>query len=69
MHCAAAPGGSLLTAGVSLTIAESAAATEVPSRCRAGRVVPSEVHCAAAPGGSLVAGIDRTMFSSGRCQS
>ena len=60
MHCAAAPGGSLLTAGLSLTIAESAAATEVPSRCRAGRVVPSEVHCAAAPGGSLVAAVSRS---------
>jgi hypothetical protein len=54
MHCAAAPGGSLLTAGLSLTIAESAAATEVPSRCRAGRVVPSEVQ---RPGGSLVAAV------------
>ena len=67
MHCAAAPGGSLLTAGVSLTIAESAAATEVPSRCRAGRVVPSEVHCAAAPGGSLVAAVSRERASIGRC--
>ncbi len=59
MHCAAAPGGPLLTAGVSLTIAESAAATEVPSRCRAGRVVPSEVHSAAAPGAAVRASIGR----------
>ena len=55
VHCAASPAerGALCgcagrlsidraTAGRSLTIAESAAATEVLSRCRAGRVVPSE---------------------------
>jgi putative hemolysin len=57
-HCrrsaAASPGGSLV-------------ATEVPSQCRAGRVVPSEVHCAAAPGGSLVAAVSRERASIGRC--
>ena len=79
MQCTASPaeGGALIgcawrlcidcaTAGLSLTIAESAAATEVPSRCRAGRVVPSEVHCAAAPGGSLVAAVSRERASIGR---
>ncbi len=49
------------TVGVSVTFGESAAATEVPSRCRAGRVVPSEVHCEAVPGGSVWAerGVER----------